>query len=71
MRLSEELDKRGIKYTTEIIDNSMVIKCCNDIVRIHLYKNVITICDKQGCISLPPIENTLQYILEVIKENGI
>ena len=69
MRLSEELDKRGIKYTKEVIEGSLCIKCDNG-VRIHLYKNVVMVCDKQGCISLPPIENTLQYILEVIKENG-
>ena len=69
MRLSDELDKRGIKYTSEIINGSLCIKCANG-VRVHIHKNLVQVCDKQGSVCLPPVANTLNYILEVIKENG-
>ena len=68
MRLETELDKLGIAYTTEIIDNTKVIETKSGI-RVHIYKDHITICDHSSFYSFPPRENSLEFVLKVIKDN--
>lgn len=67
MRLETELDRLGIKYTVEIINDSKVIIVDN--VRVHIYKDKVLLCTKNDNTTLPPTLCSLKYVLEVIK-NG-
>lgn len=66
MRLETELDNLNIQYESEVFNGSKVIKCKNGI-RVHIYKDHVTLCDNNGYYSAPPTERSLQHILEVIK----
>lgn len=67
MRIESELDRLGIKYTTEIVENSKFIRVKD--MRVHIYKDRVVLCTKKDNMTLPPTIGSLKYILEVIK-NG-
>lgn len=68
MRLESELDRLGIKYTTEIINNTKFIRTENNI-RVLISKDSVTLSTNNDNCTLPPTIDSLRYILEVIK-NG-
>ena len=68
MKLEEELNKLGIKHRVEMFNGSKFIECENG-VRVNIYKDHITISDHTTLYSFPPRENSLDFILKVIKDN--
>ena len=62
------LDKKGIKYQVNEIIGSKTIICDNGI-RIHIYKEQVSISDRYGLHSLPITEDTFKIIEQLIKES--
>lgn len=68
MRLESELDNLGIKYTSEVVGESKVVKTQSG-VRVHIYKDHITISDRATFQSFPPSVDSLNRVLRIIKRN--
>lgn len=66
MSIEEELNKLGIKYQVDMFNNEKVIECNNG-VRVHIYPKQITLCEPTSFYSFPIREDSLRYVLEVIK----
>lgn len=62
------LNEKGIKYQVKEIIGSKTIICDNGI-RIHIYKEQVSISDRYGLHALPINEDTIRIIEQLIKES--
>ena len=65
MRLESELDRLGIKYTSENINGNRFIRVGN--IRVLISAKSVNVSTNDKNYTLPPTKDSLKYILEVIK----